>query len=139
MLREKTKEGWNVLARFDPKEWLGMNGAGEIFAAKVTEFDNDSLVVLSGELDMATASTLTHALDPLLAQGSCEVILDLSGLTFIDSSGIAAMVEAQHRLSEKGRELSVHGARRSALRVFEIAGLLEFLHVQSEAVKERPT
>jgi anti-sigma B factor antagonist len=113
--------------------------APEGFSAKVIELDDDSLVVLSGELDMATAPTLIRTLDPLVAHVSRDVVLDLSELTFIDSSGIAALVEAQHRLSENGRELSVHGARRSALRVFEIAGLLDFLHVQRDAVKDSPT
>jgi anti-sigma B factor antagonist len=115
-----------------------MNGSGASFSAKVVGLEDDSLVVLSGELDMATASELTGVLDQVVAHGSREVVLDLSGLTFIDSSGIAALVEAQHRLSEQGRELSVHGARHSALRVFEISGLVDFLHVQSEAVEESP-
>jgi anti-sigma B factor antagonist len=138
MAREETKEGWHVLARFEPKEWRGMNGSGESFSAKVVELNDDSLVVVFGELDMASTPELTGVLDPLVAHGSREVVLDISGLTFIDSSGIAALVDAQNRLSEQGRELSVHGARHSALRVFEISGLLDFLHVQSEAVEESP-
>jgi anti-sigma B factor antagonist len=113
-----------------------MNGGAETFSAKVSGLDGDSLVVLAGELDMATAPELAGVLSHLVVKGPHDVTLDFSDLTFIDSSGIAVLVDAQHRLGEVGRQLSIRAPRRTALRVFEIAGLLDFLQVRPEAVEE---
>jgi anti-anti-sigma factor len=111
--------------------------SAEGFWAKVVGLDDDTVVFLSGELDMATAPELTGLLGTLVAQGPPEVVLDFSGLSFIDSSGIAALVDSQHRLNEQKRRLCIQGAQREAVRVFEIAGLVEFLHVQTDRVEDR--
>jgi anti-anti-sigma factor len=116
-----------------------MNDPAELFSARVVGLDDDSLVALTGELDMATVPELTGVLDQLVKQGPSLVILDFSGLSFIDSSGIAALVDAQHRLNEQGRQMSIRAARSSALRVFEIAGLLDFLQVRGETVEGTPS
>jgi anti-sigma B factor antagonist len=108
-----------------------MSAAAEGFSAKVVGLDDDAIVVLSGELDMATAPELTGVLGQVIAHGPPEVVVDFSGLSFIDSSGIAALVDAQHRLGDQERRLCIHAAHPGAVRVFEIAGLLDFLHVQS--------
>ena len=109
-----------------------MSPSAEGFSAKVVGLDGDTVVFLTGELDMATAPELTGVLGPLIEHGPQEVVLDFSGLSFIDSSGIAALVDTQRRLSEQGRHLAVHRARAGAVRVFEIAGLVDFLHVQTD-------
>lgn len=113
--------------------WPGMSVPAEGFSAEVLGLDDDTVVYLTGELDMATAPELTGVLDPLIAHGPREVVLDFSGLSFIDSSGIATLVDSQQRLSEQERRLSIRGARRGAVRVFEIAGLVDFLCVRSDA------
>jgi anti-anti-sigma factor len=110
--------------------------SAEGFSARVLGLDDDTAVFLTGELDMATAPELTGVLGPLIEQGPPEVLLDFSGLSFIDSSGIAALVDAQHRLGGQKRRLSIHGAQRGAVRVFEIAGLVDFLHVQTDPVED---
>jgi anti-anti-sigma factor len=115
-----------------------MSQPGEAFSAKVVGLNGDSAVILTGELDMATAPELTGVLGPVIEHGPQEVVLDFSGLTFVDSSGIAALVDAQHRLSEQERRLSIQGAQRGAVRVFQIAGLVEFLHVQTDHVEDSP-
>jgi anti-sigma B factor antagonist len=75
-------------------------------------------------------------LDPIVGGGTgagAEVVIDLSSLSFLDSSGIAVLVTGQQKLVAQGRRLVVRGARTHALKVFEIAGLVEFLHVETEA------
>jgi anti-anti-sigma factor len=115
-----------------------MTTAAEGFSAKVVGLDDDAVVVLTGELDMASAPELTKVLGQVITDGPQEIVLDFSGLSFIDSSGIAALVDAQHRLGDQKRRLSIHGARRGAVRVFEIAGLVDFLHVQIDPVEDAP-
>jgi anti-anti-sigma factor len=113
-----------------------MTPAAGGFSAKVVGLDDDTTFFLTGELDMATAPELTGILGQVIESGPQEVVLDFSGLSFIDSSGIAALVDAQHRLSDQKRQLSIQSAQRGAVRVFEIAGLLDFLHVQPLSVED---
>jgi anti-sigma B factor antagonist len=93
-------------------------------------------VELTGELDMASSPDLADVLETVTENGPTEIVIDCSGLSFIDSSGLAVLVAAQNTLAEQGRRLSVHSARRHALRVFEIAGLQEFLDVRAEPTEE---
>ena len=109
-----------------------MSVSAEGFSAQVLGLDDDPVVFPTGELDMATAPELTGVLAPLIEHGPPVLVLDFSGLSFIDSSGIAALVDSQQRLGEQRRRLSIHGAQRGAVRVFEIAGLVDFLHVQTD-------
>jgi anti-sigma B factor antagonist len=88
------------------------------------------VLALIGELDMATAPDLAAALDRVLQHGPDDVIIDLSGLSFLDSSGIAVLVTGQQQLNQRDRSLAVRGARPHALKVFEIAGLIDFLRVE---------
>jgi anti-sigma B factor antagonist len=127
-----------VLAHWDCQEPPDMSSSAEIFSAAVGAGD-DSVVALAGELDMATAPELAGVLDAMVEEGPLEVVLDFSGLSFIDSSGIAVLVAIQHRLNELGRTLSIRAARPAAVRVFEIAGLVDFLHVHVELIEEFPT
>jgi len=104
----------------------------------VTDVGGSLVLALRGELDMATAPELAAALDPLLQQGPDEVIIDLSALSFLDSSGIAVLVTGQQELTTQDRRLAVRGARPHAMKVFEIAGLIDFLGVET-APEESPT
>jgi stage II sporulation protein AA (anti-sigma F factor antagonist) len=76
---------------------------------------------LSGELDISTADDLTRALRP-----DCEtpgdITLDLSGLTFVDSSGLVVFLDACKRLGMKG-DLVLRNASGEVAQLFDIAGL----------------
>lgn len=113
-----------------------MSSSAEGFSAKVVGSGGNTVVSLTGELDMATAPHLTGVLGPLVEHGPEEVVLDFSDLSFIDSSGIAALVDTQHRLGEQGRHLAIHNALEGSVRVFEIAGLIDFLHVRPPPLEE---
>lgn len=85
-------------------------------------------VSLSGELDMLSASCLGDAL--AAARGNVAVILDLSQLTFMDSSGLHAILTARNRLSEAGCRLVILRGSHQVQRVFEVSGVdgvLEFV------------
>jgi anti-anti-sigma factor len=93
--------------------------------------DGEPVVRLRGELDLSTAPELARVLDALLEGEVADVALDISGLSFIDSSGISALITAQQDLHKRGRRLSVRSPRPTAVKVFEIAGLMDFLNVES--------
>jgi anti-sigma B factor antagonist len=78
---------------------------------------------IRGELDLLVYDGVTQAIAPLFdAPG--DVTIDVSGLEFIDSSGIRLFVRLQRSLDDRGR-LRLRGATPHVAGVFEVAGLRE--------------
>ncbi|MDZ5447519.1 STAS domain-containing protein, partial [Micromonospora sp. 4G57] len=65
---------------------------------------------LAGELDMSTSPQLNAAIDRLAADGERYLLIDLTELTFCDSTGIAAFIRGDNRASADGGWLRVTGA-----------------------------
>lgn len=84
--------------------------------------DHRRVLRLSGECDIATAPQLHEALTPLRGEVQ-DLVLDLSGLDFIDSSGVAVVAGALKWLRESDGSLAISGAHGSVRKVFEITGL----------------
>jgi anti-sigma B factor antagonist len=77
---------------------------------------------IEGELDLAVADQLKDALDRAALEDG-QVLISLEECRFIDSTGIAIIVEAYHRFSEKGGRLGVYAPSGQVLRVLELSGL----------------
>jgi anti-anti-sigma factor len=94
-----------------------------------SERGRDRLVV-SGELDAFSAPDLKSVVG---AASSAEVALDLSAVTFIDSSGLAMIVESHQRLAAEGRRLVI--TRRSDIvqRLFDLTGVASRLDLEPSA------
>jgi anti-anti-sigma factor len=103
------------------------------FSAVLQGLDGTALVVLLGDLDMDTATELIRVLEPLVENGPSEIVLDFSGLSFIDSSGLAVLVRAQNRLRGQGRHLTIQSPRAQALRVLEVTNLSGLMGVHTES------
>jgi anti-anti-sigma factor len=88
-------------------------------------FVQDRVVVtVRGELDVATNPLLRAALAELVAApGVPCVVVDLGGVTFIDSAGVHALVEASRRLRGRGGELVLSGVKAGAFKVLDVCGL----------------
>jgi anti-sigma B factor antagonist len=78
---------------------------------------------LSGELDLATAPDLEQHLRALEEGEGIRIVLELSGLTFMDSAGLTVIVEAERRAGERGRSLVMRGPSRQVTRLLELAGV----------------
>lgn len=77
---------------------------------------------LSGDLDASTAARLRAVLGEQLDEG-CDAVVDLSGLGFIDSSGLGVLVGALKRFNTAGHRLSLRAPTASLRRVLETTGL----------------
>jgi anti-anti-sigma factor len=77
----------------------------------------------SGELDIATTPELEQALADATADGVVDIVLDLRELTFMDSTGLRALAQANSRAGESGIALSIVRGPRQIERVLEISGL----------------
>jgi anti-anti-sigma factor len=79
-------------------------------------------VVVSGELDLATAT----ALDQVLHHSEREnlgLCIDLEGLNFIDAVGLAVIYRAWRTAEKTGRQLTVRGCSRQVEQLFTLTGM----------------
>ena len=83
-------------------------------------------MIVHGELDIATAPELTRLLDRLRARGHA-VVLDLAEVTFIDSTGLSALMDAHFESRRDGWAFSVRSPSAAVRRVVELAGMHEVL------------
>jgi anti-anti-sigma factor len=81
------------------------------------------VVAVAGEVDMATAPELRTCLDALEGR----VVVDLAEVTFLDSSGMGALVVARKRLLDLGGDLVVRAPQPHVRHVLEVTGLTELL------------
>jgi anti-anti-sigma factor len=80
-------------------------------------------VVVTGEVDMATAPALARDLQAAIREHPARVIVDLADVTFLDSSGINALVRAQHVADGFGVELVLESPNEACQRVLKVAGV----------------
>ncbi|MEU8300608.1 STAS domain-containing protein [Micromonospora sp. NPDC048909] len=87
---------------------------------------------LAGELDMSTAPELNAAIDRLTAAGERRLLVDLTELSFCDSTGIAAFVRGDNQAAADGGWLRVTGASGRVERVLRLTGLAEVLSYEPD-------
>jgi anti-sigma B factor antagonist len=84
-----------------------------------------AVVTVAGEVDLETASQLSdHAL-AALRDVSPHVVLDVSGVTFMDSTGLKVMISIARRTEAAHGSFAVVGASRTVLRLLSLTGLDE--------------
>jgi anti-anti-sigma factor len=83
-------------------------------------------ILIEGELDLSNADRLREALDRAASNpGNEQVLLSLERCEFIDSTGIAVIVQAHARMADQGRRLTVYGASSQVHRILTITGLTQ--------------
>ena len=90
---------------------------------EVRRRDGETVVVPAGELDVARAPAVRDALAGALTGSAGPVVVDLSRVTFLDSTGLAALLNAARRLRRAGRDFAVVGARGPVRDVIRLAHL----------------
>ncbi|MFI5833323.1 STAS domain-containing protein [Micromonospora sp. NPDC051300] len=86
------------------------------------------VLMVSGEVDMATSDDLARALTDLLRQRSPRrLLVDLAGVRFLDSSGIQALVVGAQRACHHGCDLALVNVPKPVRRVLEITGVASLL------------
>jgi anti-sigma B factor antagonist len=81
------------------------------------------VLALEGEIDLHEAPNIKESLLPLITAKSPVVVVDLSGVTYIDSSGLALFIETMQRVQAYGGKFALCGLRPSVKTIFEIARL----------------
>jgi anti-sigma B factor antagonist len=91
--------------------------------------DGIELVLVEGEVDIATASRLISVLNSSVAEAIKSVVVDLSRVGFMDSTGLALLINANRRLSLRRKGFAVVCPPGPLRRVFEITDMIDTLHV----------
>ena len=93
------------------------------------------VVTVRGDLDAASAPRLKDALHDLREDVDRDVIVDVEGLTFIDSSGVYVLIQALKSMSTEGRHLTLRGADSGAYKVLDVCRLTSVFDLPDAAVR----
>lgn len=96
------------------------------------EHNGAFLVTVSGEVDMATTPHLRSYLNRQLEKAQTLLVIDLRGITFLASSGIAALVETLEAARERGVRLRLVCDSREVVRPLEATGLTELFDIHTD-------
>ena len=86
-------------------------------------------ILLSGELDEYTASSVRKNLDTLLdtQKGFVQIVIDLSELTFMDSTGVGVLIGRYKKMRESNKPIFITNPSRNAERIFKMSGLYDIM------------
>lgn len=94
--------------------------------ARVADGAGRIRLTLTGEIDMSTTGVLERAVTTVLGARSCvDLVLDLAGVRFMDSSGLSALLRCRADAADLGCRVTVVGARPLVHQAMSITGLLD--------------
>jgi anti-sigma B factor antagonist len=85
------------------------------------------VIELGGEFDLSRRPTVVQLVQRELAKSPERLAIDLQRVTFIDSSGVHALIETSRLARQSGLEFSIIPGNRAIQRVFEVCGLTNHL------------
>ena len=95
---------------------------------KFTDQDNILVVAMMGELDHHSAEEVRNKIDDRIDRsGIDKLIMDFSGVSFMDSSGIGVVIGRYKKLSLKHGVVCVTNVNSTVKRVFELSGMLKII------------
>src|SRR5271156_6780483 len=97
----------------------------ETFGIDQRDHDGVPVIVVSGEIDLATAPELRTRIQRELAAGHPRIIIDLLGVSFLDSTALGVMVGGLKQCRAAGGDLELLVAEARILKIFDITGLSE--------------
>jgi len=98
-----------------------------------SQYDADGPVVtLAGEVDLRSSPQLREALLEILEQRPARLVIDLSGVEYMDSSGVGTMVEVKRRVERDGGRIILAGLQPRVRSVFEITQLDRFFEIRRD-------
>jgi anti-sigma B factor antagonist len=93
------------------------------------EHSGHPVIVVAGEIDVATAPELRDRLQAQVAAGHSTIIVDLLNVTFLDSTALGVLVGVLKRCREADGELQLVVTEARILKIFEITGLTEVFSI----------
>jgi anti-anti-sigma factor len=98
---------------------------------RVERIGHAAVVVAQGELDAFTASALSDSFADAASEGDDHVVIDLSRVSFMDSTALGLVVKSVNQVTDRGGEVRLVLPRGNARRIFEITTLDRVLPVEA--------
>ena len=95
----------------------------EEFSVTVSQQSDRAMVEVRGELDVATGPTLSDAVSALTRDGLAGIVIDLDGVTFVDSKGLSTLLESYREATEQDMTLRVVNLQPPVAKLFRISGV----------------
>ena len=103
------------------------------------DFRDTLVATVTGDIDAGTAPNLREQIDAgLRDRHPATVVLDLSGVHFLDSAGLAVLVETAGRCDRAGQEFQLVCTTRGVLRPIQISGLDTIFTILAERPAPKP-
>lgn len=100
------------------------------FGTRIEHDELVSVIALEGELDVTSAPSFRATVFGLIGAGHRRLVIDLSGLDFIDSRGLWVIVAAHREVDAAGGKLLLRHPRPTALKVLETTGLSGMIEIE---------
>jgi len=103
---------------------------------EITQANSCIEVLVSGEIDVYTAPRLKEVVYPLASQDQVEMVINLSGVSFMDSTGLGVLVGLFKAVKSHNGKFKIIGLSNRLKRLFDITGLAEIIQISSIAKDE---
>jgi anti-sigma B factor antagonist len=97
------------------------------YAIEVERGDGKAVVRVTGEFDLAATEAVESTLQSVEEEGNGVIVLDLRGITFLDSTGLRTITSADHRAREAGRELRIVRGPEQVQKLLYVTGMDKIL------------
>jgi anti-sigma B factor antagonist len=99
------------------------------FAVERTRSGGVEVVAVEGQIDIATSPRLIASLSEAVAETERSLVVDLSAVDFMDSTGLALLLNAHRRVLRRGFGFAIVCPRDALMRVFKLTDLVDTLRV----------
>jgi anti-sigma B factor antagonist len=96
---------------------------------QVDEHGKVQVLACEGRMDAQVSGLLKDRIQELLDKGATQLVVDMEGLEFLDSSGLGALVSCLRRVKEKKGEIKLAGLRPEVHSIFEITRVSRLFHI----------
>jgi anti-anti-sigma factor len=97
--------------------------------ATSNEANGSVTLTLEGEIDFGNVAQLRAELAQVIRSNAGNLTVDLAGVSFLDSTTIGVLIQAKKRLAQRESELIIIRPQPRVRRIFEMAGLMDYLGV----------
>ena len=109
------------------------DGDGQALSLEIHQFGSGAVIRVRGELDAYGAPRLEEIGSDLIADGVGEVVVELGGTSFIDSSGLRSILTLHQRVENDGGEFAIGNPSESVMRLLVITGLADHFTIRRDA------
>ena len=110
--------------------------SGQSLGLDVHQFGAGAIIRVRGELDAYGAPRLEEIGSDLIADGVGELVIELGETSFLDSSGLRAILTLHQRVGNDGGEFAIGNPSESVMRLLEITGLVDHFTIRRDDATE---